>query len=102
MGRTRKSPLDRKADILAAAVELAKTSGFTKVTRDAVAIAAGVSTGLVSHYYNTMPQLKRDLMRYAVRYDVAEVIAQGLSIRDPHAMKASPEQKQKALMTLAE
>lgn len=94
--KRRANPALRKEHILRAAVELARERGYKHVTRDSIAAAAGVSVGLVSHYFATMKQLQRDIMRYAVQHGVAEIVAQGLALRDDHARKASPELKQRA------
>ena len=75
--------------------------GYTKVTRDAVADAAGVSMGLVSRYFGTMKNLRRDIIRYAIRNDIAEIIAQGLANGDDHARKAPANLKAKAATLLA-
>jgi len=102
MKRERKNPKDRKNSILAAACTVAVSKGYTNVTREDAAKAAGVSMSLVSHYFSTMPQLKRDLMRYAVRCGVSAVIAQGLMHRDPQAMKLDKDKKREILATLAD
>lgn len=100
VNKTRVSPKLRREQILAAAVELAKTDGYHKMTRDDIAKRAGVSTGLVTKYFSTMPALRRDVMRAAVRNNVAEVVAQGLANRCTHALKASPELKKQAALIL--
>ena len=100
VNKTRVSPKLRREQILAAAVELAKTDGYHKMTRDDIAKRAGVSTGLVTKYFSTMPALRRDVMRAAVRNNVAEVVAQGLANRCSHALKASPELKKQAALIL--
>lgn len=99
--KTRTNPALRKEHILAAAVDVARSAGYHKITRETVAEAAGVSPGLVSHYFSTMTGLRRDLMRHAVKQGILEIIAQGLAMRDDHARKASPELKQRATALLA-
>jgi len=97
----RLAPEVRKDEILAVAVRLAKDEGFNSLRRDAIAKAAGVAQGLVTRYFNTMPQLKRAVMRYAVHFEVLPIVAEGLAIRDTEALKASDALKQKALSTLS-
>lgn len=92
---------ERTAQILAAALKLSVKSGYTNVTREAIAEAAKVAPGLVSHHMGTMPVLRRDIMREAVRTECLRVIAQGLAARDPHAYKASPELQARALASLS-
>lgn len=96
----RLKPEIRRAQILQHAVEAARDHGYQRITRDEVARRAGVSVGLVTRYFTTMPQLKRSVMRFAVRNEILEIIAQGLAAADPHARKAAPELKQRAVETL--
>lgn len=99
--KNRANPALRKDQILNVAVAMAKDVGYTKITRDAVAEGAGISMGLVTRYFGTMTQLKRDVIRYAIRNEVAEIIALGLANGDDHARKAPAELKAKAATLLA-
>lgn len=87
----------RKNSILAAALIVAARSHYAHMTRSAVALEAGVSGPLVQHYFGTMPQLRRDVMRKAVRDGVLIVIAQGLVAGDKHAKAAQEVHKAAAL-----
>lgn len=78
----------RREQILSAALTLAEGCGYTNVRRDAVALAAGVSQGLVNMYFGNMPGLREELMRHAIRVGNIKVIAQGLIDRHPEALKA--------------
>lgn len=102
MERKRLKPALRKEAILNAAIELAEADGLQRITRDRVAAAAGVSMGLVSHYYKTVPQLRRDIMRRAISQDCYGVIAQGLILRDKHALKIPKAQQRHILNAVAE
>jgi len=92
----------RKENILQVAVQLAAINGYDKITRDGVAEHAGVSMGLVTKYFGTMNQLRRDIMRAAIKREVPEIIAQGLVNGDARAKKAPDELKEKAKAILAE
>jgi AcrR family transcriptional regulator len=98
--RERLTPKERKAIILDAALRLAVRVGYTSIRRDAVATEAGCSNGLVNKYYGSLKQLRRDLMREAVRVGNVTVIAQGLALNDQHARKASEDIKQLARASL--
>lgn len=87
----------RISNILTAGLELAKEHGYQNVTREAIAEKAGMSTGLVSTRMGTMKELKRKLMREAIRVECLPVIAQGLAMRDPHARKCPEPLQKKAL-----
>ena len=100
MSRTRLAPEVRRVDILDAALILAEELGYMNMTRTQIADAAGVTPGLITYYYHTMPQLRRDVMRAAVRRGILPIIAQGLAARDPHAQKASKVMQKRAAALL--
>jgi hypothetical protein len=101
VSKSRANPELRKEQILTAALSVASDRGFNKMTRDHIAEAAGVSVGLVSKYFGTMPKLKRDVMRAAIRGEWMEIVAEGLATGDPHARKAPQELKEKAVALFA-
>ena len=77
--RTRKSPAERSAEILAAATELAREQGLSALTLRAVAERAGVASGLIAHYHPSMDDLVArvysDLVAAEIR-EVEELIAE--------------------------
>jgi AcrR family transcriptional regulator len=91
---------ERIAQILAAALQLAPTKGYAQLTRDDIAARAKVPPSLITYHFGTMPNLRRSIMREAVRVNCLPVIAQGLACRDRHALKASPELRVRALESL--
>ena len=58
VSKTRANPELRKEHILSVAVTMAETDGYSKITRDKIAEAAGVSMGLVTRYFGTMGPTK--------------------------------------------
>jgi len=98
--KKRMRPDDRRDLILKSALELATRGHYTTITRDQIAEHADVSVGLVTRYFGTMPQLKRDVMRAAIRAEALPIIAHGLAIQDPHAQKAPSDLKQRAAALL--
>jgi AcrR family transcriptional regulator len=86
----RLDPKTRKAQILDAAVRVAERTGTDQLAFKDVANGASVSIGLVIHYFGTMTQLKRAVMREAVRTSVVPIVARGIAVGDPQALKASP------------
>jgi hypothetical protein len=74
---------DRREAIMTAALTVAAKVGY-------IATEADCSPGLVSAYLGTMPAMRRAVMRAAVARRVLAVVAQGLAMRDKHAM-AAPE-----------
>jgi hypothetical protein len=77
--------------LLAAGLALAERIGFTNITRLNLAAAAEVSPALVSLRLGTMPQVHRSIMRAAVKAQCLRVIAQGLAVKEPTAMRAPQE-----------
>lgn len=101
VSKSRANPALRKDQILNVAIGLAKEQGYHKITRDGVAGAAGVSMGLVTRYFGTMKQLKKAVIRAAVKQGIPEIVAQGLANGDDHAKKAPAELKAEAATLLA-
>jgi len=87
----RLDPKDRKALILDAAIKVAERKGYMQMERADIAKQAKVSPARVSQLFETMPQLRRAVMRYAVHTENYTVIVQGLSIKDKQALKAPEE-----------
>ena len=87
----RSDPVDRTRELLGVALRVAAAEGWRTLTRERIALQAGVSPGLVSARLGTMEALRRSVMRAAVRERVVPVVAEGLALRDPHAMKADDQ-----------
>lgn len=96
----RMTPADRKADILASAVKAAETHGFAQLRLHHIATAAGCSNALVVAHFKTMIQMRRAVMRTAIKDEILPIIASGVAIADPTAKKAPDDLKIKALATL--
>lgn len=100
MPRIRRKPEDSKENLLNAALRIASRVGYQNVRRDDIARLADVSPNLVTYHFNTMTQLKRDLIRHAIKTEALDVIAQGLAVNDPHARKVSDDVKARAAQLL--
>jgi len=95
----------RREQILSTAMDIAITEGYDKLTRDGVAIKAGVATGQVNRVFNTMPQLRRAVMRSTVSQlklnptneRLLLILAGGLSSKETPALNAPTELKRAAL-----
>jgi len=93
----RLKPRERKALVLAAAVRVAVRTGYMVLTRKDIAAEADITEARVSQLFGSMPKLRRAVMRYAVRYSVLEVVAQGLTVNDLQATRASDSIRQAAI-----
>ena len=97
---TRLKPHARRAQILRAALTLAVDTHYLKVRWDNIARAADCSPSLVQYYYKTLIQLRRAVMREAVKTKCLPVIAQGLSAGCVYALRASESVRAAALDSL--
>lgn len=93
----RMTPQARRDQIWSVVMKLAKSNRYDQLTREQIAEAAKVSAATVSKYFGTMPNLRRDIMRDAVRNNVWQVIAQGVVAGDKQAMKAPAEVRAEAM-----
>lgn len=89
-------PQARMQEILDAGLALAKEKGFNKVTRTDVAARAGMGVGTINFHFGNMDQLQRKIMREAVNRGVLRVLAQGLAVKHPEALKAPDSLRERA------
>lgn len=101
MKNKRLPPEARGLILLDVALREAKKHGWANLTREQIATAASVSPALVSARLGTMVNLRRDVMRQAVKLGELRVLAEGLAARDPIAMKAPAEMRQRAAAAMA-
>lgn len=86
--------------ILAAALELARTHRYDRLTRGMVASSAGVATGSVNYYFTDMAGLRDAVMAEAVATGDDAVVAQGLVDKHPAVVNAAPAVRLGALRAL--
>jgi AcrR family transcriptional regulator len=89
----------RADQIVDEAIALVDATGqhYTSLSRDAIAARCGVTGTAVQYHFPTMAQLRRAIMRAAVKQDALLVIAQGLVEGNPQALKAGPRVKAAAM-----
>lgn len=93
-------PKMRRNQILKAAVELAAELGYHKIRRFEVAKQAKVSSGLINFHFRTMEELKKSVMKYAIKNKNLKIIAQGIVLQDPQVLKLPDDVKQSAVKYL--
>jgi len=92
----------RREVILNAALIVARRpGGWSKLTRESVAIEAQCTDGLVSRYFGTMTDFRRTIMRAAIAQKDLKIIGQALACEYSHAYKADPELRKQALNSLS-
>jgi AcrR family transcriptional regulator len=72
----RKFPAERHGELLDAAVRICADEGLGAVTLRKVANVAGVTPGLVSHYFSSAEELTNATFRKSAQADLAEARAQ--------------------------
>ena len=97
----RKDPVIRRQEILGAAVELARESGYLKMTHSHIAGRVEVSPSLIRKYYVDKSKLRNAVMAEAVRLEIAEIVLQGLAAKDPIAHDAPAALRAAALESCA-
>lgn len=97
---SKKKPAERHEQILNGAIEHAAAVGFGRMTRGGVAAACGLAPASINLHFSTMTQLRRDVMRAAVKREILPIVAQGLALKDPHACKAPAQLRERALASL--
>lgn len=86
---------------MACALRLAEANGYQSVTRVQIAEDQGCSRGLVLHYFGETIALRDGIMRHAIAAGNLTVLAQGLAVSDPIALRAPKALKRQALARLA-
>lgn len=93
----RLKPEVRKEQVIDAALRLAGQSHYLEVGREDIAAALGFSASTIRYHFKTLTQLRNDLVRAAIKRNDLAVIAQAITAKHPHAVKASPELRRQAL-----
>lgn len=100
MSNNRLPPKERTELMLDVALKLAAEHGLASITRNQIAKEAGVAPSLVTWRLGTMDNMRRSVMRRAVKTENLAVILQGIMIKDPYAMKASPDLRERAIASI--
>ena len=79
----------RRLFLVKAATTAAQKLGFLNITREHIALEAGVSPPLVSRYLGDMDSIRNIIMDEAVKLEILPIIAQGLAAGHPGATGAS-------------
>jgi AcrR family transcriptional regulator len=92
--------MDYRTIILTAALQLARSIGYQRLTRDGVASAADVGTGTVNKYFGTIGELRSAVVCYAQEVGDLDVLAQGLALRAPELEGLSEDLRRRALKSI--
>ena len=90
--RRRLAPKERREQIIAAFLWVARTKGYQVVTRSDVAKRLDISEALVTRYFSdSMDDLRADALTYAIEHRNDKIIAQALTVNDPLVSELSEE-----------
>lgn len=98
----RYKPEVRKDLVITAALDLAERGHFLKLTRAAIAQAAGVTGSAIQYHFHTMDQLRGDVMRAAIKQERIAVVAQGMTCGERHAAKVPAKLRAKVMAWASE
>ena len=90
-----------KTEMTTAALKLAEKIGFENLTRDNIAEACGVSPALINFRFGTMTDMRRSILRAAVKSESLKIVAYAIATHHPVSKKISPELRKRALDKLA-
>jgi len=80
------------------AVKLAEKHGYHHITREMIADKAVIATGTVSLHLGTMAQMRKSIVRHAVRTANKPIMAQAILARDPYVMRKVPKAQREDIL----
>lgn len=80
----REAPEKRRSDLIDAAIRCLSTGGMAAFKMERVAAEAGVSLGLVSHYFPSKDELLTEMYRRALYDDVSRMVEESDGARPAH------------------
>lgn len=98
--RTRLISSDRKKIVLDVAVNLAANYGYKTVPRFLISKRAEISEALVTHYLGRRDEIPKLILKTAIKTENLAIIAQGLSVNDPTALRLNKDLKERAVRYL--
>lgn len=87
---------DRRAQLIAAGLDVAEEVGWYKVTRRAVAEKTSTAEALINRYFGNKDGFRDELMKEAVKRKLVPVIAEGLMYMSEPALKAPQKLRKEA------
>lgn len=91
----------RAADVLSAAMYVARKSGLQGLNRDRIAKHARVSAGTVSGAFGSMDDLKSAVVKEALRIGEWKIVCEAIVLKHPAVKSLSKDDRLRALATQA-
>lgn len=76
-----------KSILLDTAMEIANEVGYRAVTRDEIAKRAKVAQGTVNNHLGTISQIRKLIVRRAVKEGITKIIAEACVYTEPYVMR---------------
>lgn len=92
----RSDPEVRQQQLMEAAITVAKTEGWSKLTRAKVAYQAGVAASLINFYFGDKDSFRTSVMQEAVGRNLVSVVAEGLLYHNSAALEAPEPLRKRA------
>lgn len=86
--------------IIKASIPMALDNGYRQLRRDAVAQAAGISSGLLNHFFGNIRTFQNAVLQYAIDNEIVAIVAQGISNADPTVKGVSEGLRSRAILSL--
>lgn len=91
----------RQGHILQVMAHLAHEGSYKQITQGEIARGANISRGSITYHFYDMDNLRRELMKFAIRTGDLKVLGQGIALGDPIALAAPESAKANALALLS-
>lgn len=93
--------MNKREKIIITAIKLAVKNGYGSLTQLETAKVAKVTRSLIPYYFGCLEEFKSHVMIEAVRREILPVIAEGLILKNKHALGAPTHIKKKALDSIS-
>lgn len=91
----RMHPTQRKEQILQTAIKLSIERGYKQLTRKAIAKHLNCVSGLITHYYPHISDLRQEVLNVAIQQEIIPILAQNLVIWGEETSNLPQDLKQK-------
>lgn len=96
----RMPPKKRQTEMIQTALELAEKIGFGNLTRENIGHACGLVPSMVNARFGTMTEMRRTIIRAAIKNETLPVIAYLIATNHPAAKNIPSDLKFRALAHL--
>jgi AcrR family transcriptional regulator len=95
--RSRLDPTERKKQIIEQAMKLSESIGYKNITRGMIAAKLKISGALITKYFKNTQNLKKCVLKEAIKLEKINILAQGMGNRDSLVLKLPELLKEKVI-----